>query len=100
MADGRPLLILTSEDAPAEYIAYLRAKGISYITVGKARIDLAGAMEMLCEEFGVERLAVLGGGLINGGFLAAGLIDEVSLLLAPGIDGREGWRAMFDGIAD
>lgn len=100
MADGRPLLILTSEDAPAEYIAYLRAKGISYIAVGKGRIDLAGAMEMLCEEFGVERLAVLGGGLINGGFLAAGLIDEVSLLLAPGIDGREGWRAMFDGIAD
>lgn len=30
----------------------------------------------------------------------SGLIDEVSLLLAPGIDGREGWRAIFDGIAD
>ena len=43
---------------------------------------------------------MLGGGLINGGFLEAGLIDEVSLLLAPGIDGREGWRAMFDGISD
>lgn len=30
----------------------------------------------------------------------ADMIAEVSLLLAPGIDGREGWRAMFDGIAD
>lgn len=100
LEDGRPLLILLSEDAPAEYAAYLRGKGISYIAAGKGRIDLPAAMETLAGEFGVERLAVLGGGLINGGFLAAGLIDEVSLLLAPGIDGRDGWRALFDGITD
>ena len=100
MEDGRPLLIITSESAPAEYISYLRSKGISYIATGKENIDLADAMDTLGGEFGVKRLAVLGGGLINGGFLAAGLIDEVSLLLAPGIDGREGWRAMFDGISD
>ena len=100
MEDGRPLLILTAENVPAEYLTYLRDKGISYIATGKNNIDLADAMAILKTDFGVERLAVLGGGLINGGFLAAGLIDEVSLLLAPGIDGREGWRAMFDGISD
>lgn len=100
MDDGRPLLILTTQDVPAEYIAYLREKNISYIATGHGSIDLADAMETLRAEFGVTRLAVLGGGLINGGFLAAGLIDEVSLLLAPGIDGREGWRAMFDGIRE
>lgn len=100
MEDGRPLLVLTSENVPAEYLSYLRAKGISYIATGKSGIDLADAVASLRHDFGVERMAVLGGGLINGGFLAAGIIDEVSLLLAPGIDGREGWRAMFDGIAD
>lgn len=100
MKDGRPLLILTTENAPKEYVDYLRNKGISYIATGKESIDLADAMQTLGDDFGVRRLAVLGGGLINGGFLAAGLLDEVSLLLAPGIDGREGWRAMFDGIAD
>lgn len=100
MEDGRPLLILTSENTPAEYLGYLRGKGISYIATGKDEIDLADAMETLCVEFGVGRLAVLGGGLINGGFLSAGLIDEVSLLLAPGIDGCEGRRALFDGIAE
>ena len=100
MEDGRPLLIITSESTPAEYIAYLRSQGISYIATGNGNIDLADAMDTLGGEFGVKRLAVLGGGLINGGFLAAGLIDGVSLLLAPGIDGREGWRAMFDGISD
>lgn len=100
MDDGRPLLILTSESSPAEYAAYLREKGISYIATGRGHIDLADAMHTLRCEFGVERLAVLGGGMINGGFLSAGLIDEVSLLLAPGIDGRQGWRALFDGIGD
>lgn len=83
MEDGRPLLILTSESVPAEYIQYLRNKGISYIATGKEHIDLADAMETLGNDFGVKRLALLGGGLINGGFLSEGLIDEVSLLLAP-----------------
>ena len=100
MEDGRPLLILTSENAPEEYITYLREKCISYIVTGKDGIDLEDAMTTIGDEFEVGRLTVLGGGLINGGFLASGLIDEVSLLLAPGIDGREGWRAMFDGISD
>ena len=62
--------------------------------------DPAPAMKTLRGEFGVERLALLGGGNINGGFLAAGLIDEVSLMIGQGIDGRKGQTAVFDGIAD
>ncbi len=37
-------------------------------------------MEILHSEFGVERLAVTDGGHINGAFLAAELLDELSLL--------------------
>lgn len=33
-----------------------------------------------------------------GGFLDAGLLDEVSILLGPGIDGRKGMTATFDGL--
>lgn len=95
-----PILILLSENAPAEYLDYLRSLNFSYIVSGKNRIDLNRAMEILGQEFGVKRLAVLGGGRINGGFLKAGLIDEISLLLAPGIDGRTGQPALFDGIPD
>lgn len=98
--DGRPLLVIASEEATEEYLDYLRDKEISYIVTGKGKINLARAMQILRDEFGVERMTVLGGGLINGGFLNAGLIDEVSLLLAPGIDGRVGRRALFDGIVD
>lgn len=98
--DGVPLLCIVSEQVPQEYLEMLRNQGISYICIGHDSIDLSSAMEILHREFGVERLAVLGGGHINGGFLEAGLIDEVSLLLAPGIDGRKGQTVLFDGIAD
>lgn len=98
--DGTPLICIVSEAAPQEYLDQLRKQGISWICVGQNAIDLPRAMETLHEEFGVERLALLGGGHINGGFLKEGLIDEVSLLLAPGIDGRKGQTALFDGIED
>ena len=42
--------------------------------------------------FGVKTLMLEGGGRINGGMLAAGLIDEVSVLVAPAVDGRVGTR--------
>lgn len=98
--DGVPLVCIVSEQVSQEYLEMLKSQRISYICIGHEAIDLPRAMEILYEEFGVKRMAVLGGGHINGGFLAAGLIDEVSLLLAPGIDGRKGQTALFDGIAD
>mgnify|MGYP002892971961 CR=1 FL=1 len=77
----------------------LRTLGISWIAAGAERIDLPQAMELLHEHFGVERLAIVGGGHICGSFLEAGLIDEVSIMVAPGIDGRKGQTAVFDGIS-
>ena len=91
-------LCIVSEDASTEYLDYLHNLGISYIAAGKGSIDLKRAVEILYNEFGVKRLGVLGGGKINGGFLTAGIVDELSLLIAPGIDGRYGQPALFDGI--
>lgn len=54
-------------------------------------------MDILATEFGIKRLAIVGGGKINGGFLNAGLVDEVSILIGPGIDGRTGQPSLFDG---
>lgn len=76
----RPLLILTSEQVSPAYLAYLDSKGISWIACG------------------AERMAVVGGGHINAGFLAADLLDEVSILMGAGIDGRGGMTAVFDGL--
>ena len=96
--DGMPLLVITSEDCPKEYHNTLTKQHISWVATGKNGIDLPRAMEILCEEFGVERLSVTGGGNINGAFLKAGLLDEVSMMWCPGIDGRKGMAAAFDGL--
>ena len=94
----KPLLILTSERVPREYLSYLDGRNISWIAAGKERIDLARAAEILGAEFGVERMAVVGGSAINTSFLDAGLLDEVSILVGAGIDGRGGMPAVFDGL--
>lgn len=96
--DGMPLLVITSEDCPKEHHDTLTKQHISWVATGKDGIDLPRAMEILYEEFGVERLSVTGGGNINGAFLKAGLLDEVSMMWCPGIDGRKGMAATFDGL--
>lgn len=98
--DDRPLLVITGEQVSVDYLDTLRAQGISWIVAGRGEVDLPQAVEMLGREFGVKRLAVVGGGHVNGAFLKAGLLDEVSLVMGAGIDGRKGMTAVFDGIDD
>lgn len=96
--EQRPLLVLTSENVSQEYLAYLAGKNISWIACGKEKVDLKRACEILANDFNVKRMAVVGGGHINAGFLASGLLDEISILIGAGIDGRSGMSAVFDGL--
>ena len=91
-------LCIVSQLTSRAYLDYLRDRGISYIVVGRDHVDLAQATALMHSEFGAERIGVVGGGHINGSFLAMGLIDEVSMVFGPAIDGREGFGAAFDGI--
>ncbi len=95
---GDHLICVVSERAPEEYLTDLKKKGISYIVAGKTSVDLARAVILLGKHFGIKTLLLEGGGNINGGFLDADLVDEVSLLLAPGIDGRHEIPTVFDGV--
>ncbi len=92
------LLVITDETCPKEYNEYLTAHGISWIACGRKGIDFPKSVEILADKFGVKRLGIVGGGHINGAFLQAGLLDEVSLMVGGGIDGRAGMTAVFDGI--
>jgi riboflavin biosynthesis pyrimidine reductase len=97
--DGDHLICVMSEQAPEDYLAMLREKGISYIVSGQASVDLPNAVKQLGEHFGIRTLLLEGGGHINGAFLQVGLVDEVSLLVVPGIDGRHDIPAVFDGVS-
>ena len=91
-------LCIVSQQTSRAYLDYLRERGISYIVTGHDHVDLPHAIAMMHSEFGAERIGVVGGGHINGSFLAQGLLDEVSIIFGPAIDGREGFCAAFDGI--
>lgn len=96
----KPYLILTSERVSEEYLDYLDGRHISWIAAGEERVDLARAARILAEHFSVSRMAIVGGAQINTAFLEAGLLDEVSVLVGAGIDGRGGMPALFDGRAE
>jgi riboflavin biosynthesis pyrimidine reductase len=94
--DGDHVVAILSQRVSDEYLAFLRERGLSYILAGAREVDLALALQKIGSRFGVRTLMLEGGGKINGGMLRAGLVDEVSVLLAPVVDGRMGTPAVFD----
>lgn len=93
--DAHVITILT-ERVSDDYLAFLRSKGVSYLFGGKSTIDLARVLRTLRAAFGIKKLLLEGGGGINGSFLTAGLIDELSVLIAPVADGGIGTPTLFD----
>mgnify|MGYP002234164486 CR=1 FL=1 len=69
---------LTEQAAP-KYLAYLREKDVSYVFAGKEALDCGLLLQKLHNRFGIERLMVAGGGVMNWSFLSEGLLDEISL---------------------
>lgn len=94
--DGDHVVAVLTERVSDEYLAFLRERGVSYLLAGAHELDLRMALDKIGTRFPVKTLLLEGGGRINGGMLRAGLIDEVSLLVAPIADGREGKPSLFD----
>jgi 2,5-diamino-6-(ribosylamino)-4(3H)-pyrimidinone 5'-phosphate reductase len=94
--DGDHVVAILSERVSDEYLAFLRQRGVSYILSGGRDVDLGVALEKIGSRLGVRTLMLEGGGRINGAMLNAGLVDEVSVLIAPVADGRVGTPALFD----
>ena len=77
-----------TEQVSEDYLAYLRRRGVSYVVAEKEQLDCARLLHELKTHFGIERLMIAGGGYVNGSFLQAGLVDEVSMVTAPVADGN------------
>ncbi|HEX2778333.1 MAG TPA: dihydrofolate reductase family protein [Gemmatimonadaceae bacterium] len=94
--DGDHVVAILCERVADEYLASLRARGVSYLLAGASDVDLPLALDKIGARFGVRTLMLEGGGKINGSMLRDGLVDEVSVLVAPVVDGRMGTPALFD----
>lgn len=87
---------VVAETVSDDYLAYLQSIGVSYIFGGKTEIDLERVLALLADELGLKRLIVEGGPSVSGSFVNAGLIDEVSVLILPLVDGRGEHPASFE----
>ena len=89
----RKAIALCTPQTPTEHLEYLERAGVESFTSGDEHVDLAAALEWLNERFGVQIVRVESGGLLNGALLAAGLADEVQLLIQPLLTGAG--RSMY-----
>ena len=92
---GDNIVTILGTNASEDYLAMLEEKVISYIILSDP-MYLAEGMEALYNEFGVRRISLQGGGIIDGAMLAAGLLDELSLVIYPGIDGLSSSPSIFE----
>lgn len=93
---GDPIVVVLTDNVPDAHLAGLRNDGVGYLFAGRDAIDIPVALRILRSELGIERLLLEGGGEVNGGFLRAGAVDEVSLLILPAVDGAKGAPSLFD----
>lgn len=96
--DGAQIVEVLSEDVDERYLAYLQEKEISYIFAGEKAIDIGLALAKLKEAFGCHTLLLEGGSVINGAFERAKMIDELSLVVAPVVAGKDSKPLFSDAV--
>jgi riboflavin biosynthesis pyrimidine reductase len=94
--NGNHVIVALGANVADDHLRELAADGVSYIVAQEPAIDLAAMLETLATTFGIRRLALEGGAAINGSFFAAGLVDELQVIVGPGLDARRG----ADGIIE
>ena len=88
--DDAHIIEVVTEMASDAYLNYLKSKNISYIVCGKDKVDAKLACEKLTSLFGIKKLMLEGGGLTDTLFFDEGLVDELSIVFVPIVDGSKG----------
>ncbi|WP_262922828.1 RibD family protein [Hymenobacter aerilatus] len=94
--DGEHIISVLSEQVSDEYLAYLRRVGVSYVFGGAKELDFKQVLTKLGELFSIQTILLEGGGHLNGSLLKAGLIDELSVLHYPVVDGAASSPTLFE----
>lgn len=74
----------------------LKKRGVKFFFSGDKRVDLKSLMNYLHEE-GIEKLMLEGGATLNFSMIKSGLIDEISICVAPMVVGGADAKTFFDG---
>lgn len=96
--NNRHIIEVLTERTPMAYLAYLRSIGVSYIFAGEREMDITLALRKLYALFGIKKLLLEGGSVLNGVFAKAGVIDNLSLVAAPVIANANDLPLFNNGI--
>lgn len=97
------IIAVVSEKVSEKRLGQLRNLGVAYIVAGKKMLDASLAIQKLESLFGIQKMMIAGGGYIDWAFLKEDLIDELSIVMAPSVDGFKDTPSLFmkdddDGI--
>jgi 2,5-diamino-6-(ribosylamino)-4(3H)-pyrimidinone 5'-phosphate reductase len=94
--DGDHVVLLVTSRVSNDYLAHLRSVKVSYLICGRKHLNLTSALAKIRSRLGLRRLMLEGGGTFNGAMLRAGLIDEISQVMVPVVDGGRDVTSVFE----
>jgi 2,5-diamino-6-(ribosylamino)-4(3H)-pyrimidinone 5'-phosphate reductase len=89
---GRDVIVLVSEETPAEYVRHLEERNYDYHIVGKKHVNLERSLELLSEKYGIKTVLADTGRILGNLLLNQGFVNEISLLVHPVIVGTTSYN--------
>lgn len=88
-------LVTANKDHPAYSVA--SQAGNVVILNYEDRVDLRDMFEILKKKYGIEKVTIQTGGTLNAAFLRQGLVDHISIVIAPLLVGGKDTSTLVDG---
>jgi 2,5-diamino-6-(ribosylamino)-4(3H)-pyrimidinone 5'-phosphate reductase len=87
-------IVTTNAKHPATKLLFLENV---HVIKYKSKINFSDLFKKLKNEYGADRVTIQSGGTLNSILLREGLIDEVSLVIAPALIGGKDTASLVDG---
>ena len=85
----KDVIVLISQQTNKDYMNYLKERDYDYLVYGNEHVDFKKALSTLSTNYGIKKILIDSGPILNGVLLGKGLIDEISLLISPTIVGSK-----------